>query len=151
MNRTHRMALEKAFPPEERDAMTAFVIDNRPVLNVLQAVLEHASNGVKSSRQLREGKNWLHGKPSYQLRDHRTRLLGKYVRQVREQKSHLLGGHEQVQILLQIATENGFNLEQSDRATEIILFVPGQDLTIRLECDIDIAGELAEFNSYRDR
>jgi hypothetical protein len=45
MNKIKKRALDEVLPPAERDAMTIFVIENRPVLDTLRATLEYVSSG----------------------------------------------------------------------------------------------------------
>lgn len=116
MSNTREMALEKAFPRKTRDAITTFAIENRPVMDVLRNVLDYASTNIN-----------------------------KLPRNLREPHVHLLGGSEQLQILFQIATECGFQLENSDEDTEVILQVPNQDLRVRIACDITADADLAKY------
>ena len=120
MNKIKKRALDEVFPPAERDAMTTFVIENRPVLDTLHAALEYVSNGGRSSRHFLEHKN------------------------------HLVGGHEQVQILMQIAAENGLNLQKGDSLSEVILGLPDRTSKVIVRCDVDVSDDLLELGLSRE-
>ncbi|WP_285429434.1 hypothetical protein [Pseudomonas sp. fls2-241-R2A-110] len=119
MNKIKKRALDEVLPPAERDAMTIFVIENRPVLDTLRATLEYVSSGSRTSRDFLEHKN------------------------------HLVGGHEQVQILMQLAVENGLQFQKGDSLSEIVFGLPGQNLKVTVRCDVEIDRALLESSLVR--